>query len=422
MLPIKTAAPIRKRKAHRKSRNGCANCKLRGIKCDETKPCCRRCDAFNVVCCYGSKFSPESLSAKPSFRVHIGAAPQAVVQSPPAPLPISGSRHSLEIYQLLARDIPLIEKFQKRTAWTLGTRATHHVYAEKVLPLAFTNPLLMHTVLAMAEMHDLAMEPFGTRRSYSLTYHWYHAVSSMRQYLNRPFAPSDGDVLWISANLISISHLAYVEERYPEEAWPLRSPSPADLLWFTLCDGQKVVAELTNPTRDNAPFYLPARSEERSTAKWLPKEFEAFFEVLNSRRTDEGNFSNREDIDEEGIGRIHGVRINPYHKAVKIAVELFERELDHENILAHVCFFRALDAPFRELLIRKDEKAMLVLLYWYAKICDRRIWWLWKQSCTEGVAICRYLERAWTISGDEVGLRLLELPRMRLMTASGVAG
>ncbi|GAW21082.1 hypothetical protein ANO14919_105950 [Xylariales sp. No.14919] len=455
MQTTKIPSSIRKRKAHRKSRQGCANCKLRGIKCDETKPSCKRCDVFNVICRYGSKFSPESMTDKQSFQVDIGTASRSVVRSPPAPLPISGSRHSLETYQLVARDISLIESFQRRTVWTLGTGATHHIYAEKILPLAFTNPLLMHTVLAMAEMHHLAMDPLGSRRSYSLAYHWYHAVSFMRQYLNNPIAPVERDVLWVSSNLISIGYMAYVEERSPEEAWPLRPPSPADLSWFILCDGQKLIAKLTNPMREDSAFYLPAtemcnmstwvsrlgttemEAKERS-ARWLPKGFEAFFGVPCSRHTpscimpDENNavdtnggaqYDEESDINNrDAIRGVEDIRNNPYSAAVKSAVELFERELDQENLLIHVCFARALDAPFRELLVRKDEKALLVLLYWYAKICDRRVWWLWKKSCTEGLAICRYLERAWTASGEEVGLGLLELPRMRLMTASRTTG
>ncbi|KAI0453552.1 hypothetical protein F5B21DRAFT_525703 [Xylaria acuta] len=443
------ASPVRKRKAHKKSRHGCANCKLRSIKCDETKPCCKRCESFNVVCCYGSKFSPEGLLANPSFRVYIDTISPKVVQSPPAPLPISGSRYSSETYQLVAEDIPLIEKFQRRTVWTLGTGATHHVYAAKTLPLAFTNPLLMHTILAMAGIHDLAIAPSESSRTASLTYHWYHAVSSMRRYLKKPIAPSERDMLWVSSSLIAISYLAYVETQSPEQAWPLCPPSPADLSWFTLCDGQKLVAELTDPMRVDSTFHLPAKemcdlcswlkelgmattkAKERS-AEGLPRGFEEFFGLPSSCRTSPSSTSNGSNTDAGGLnyGRennvneeqsdgVNNVNNSPYYVAAKLAAELFQRDLDQENFLMHICFVRALDEPFRDLLIRKDQKAMLLLLYWYAKICDRRVWWLWKQSCTEGLAICRYLERAWTASGDEDGLALLELPRMRLMTASG---
>lgn len=321
-----------------------------------------------------------------------------------------------------------------------------------VLTPAHQNPLLMHVVLAIAEMHDLVTESFGNRRSYSLTYHWCNAMSSMRQFLAKPIPLSERDVLWVSANMISLSHLAYthIDERSLEEAWPLRPPSPADLSWFTICDGQKIIAELTNPLREDSAFCLPARemctistwvsrlgkgdteTKERSR-RWLPDGFEAFFGVSCSHYT--SSYTTRSDSNTDNVGtnyrhgqennmnydqtsRADDIKTNPYYTAVKAAVEVLELELDRGNFLVHVCFARAFDASFREMLLQKDEKAMLVLLYWYAKICDRRIWWLWKHSYTEGLAICKYLEMAWTASGESVGLGLLELPRTCLMNVS----
>lgn len=45
---------LRKRKTHRKSRSGCRNCKLRRVKCDETRPACRNCIGLLVICNYDS--------------------------------------------------------------------------------------------------------------------------------------------------------------------------------------------------------------------------------------------------------------------------------------------------------------------------------------------------------------------------------
>ncbi|SCV02501.1 LAME_0H01948g1_1 [Lachancea meyersii CBS 8951] len=41
-----------KRKFHKKSKNGCDNCKRRRVKCDEGKPACQKCLAMNLECCY----------------------------------------------------------------------------------------------------------------------------------------------------------------------------------------------------------------------------------------------------------------------------------------------------------------------------------------------------------------------------------
>ena len=46
---------ISSRKGHKKSRLGCHNCKIRKVKCDETKPECRRCEIYGVRCAYDQK-------------------------------------------------------------------------------------------------------------------------------------------------------------------------------------------------------------------------------------------------------------------------------------------------------------------------------------------------------------------------------
>ncbi|KAH8671729.1 hypothetical protein BX600DRAFT_548653 [Xylariales sp. PMI_506] len=42
----------RRRRSHKKSRNGCTKCKGRRIKCDESKPRCSRCEKMNLSCQY----------------------------------------------------------------------------------------------------------------------------------------------------------------------------------------------------------------------------------------------------------------------------------------------------------------------------------------------------------------------------------
>ncbi|KAL0931707.1 C6 finger domain-containing protein [Colletotrichum truncatum] len=46
------------RRAHKKSRNGCIECKRRHIKCDETRPTCRNCNIIERDCVYRTKAPP----------------------------------------------------------------------------------------------------------------------------------------------------------------------------------------------------------------------------------------------------------------------------------------------------------------------------------------------------------------------------
>ncbi|KAI1279470.1 hypothetical protein F5Y07DRAFT_43922 [Xylaria sp. FL0933] len=49
------------RQPHRKSRNGCINCKRRKVKCDELRPQCARCFLFGQRCMYAGDFADSEL-------------------------------------------------------------------------------------------------------------------------------------------------------------------------------------------------------------------------------------------------------------------------------------------------------------------------------------------------------------------------
>ncbi|KAH7320077.1 hypothetical protein B0I35DRAFT_478364 [Stachybotrys elegans] len=59
------AAAAKTRRTHRKSRNGCAECKRRHIRCDEGKPACTNCTIAERVCSF-----PSSSSGSPHHRHH----------------------------------------------------------------------------------------------------------------------------------------------------------------------------------------------------------------------------------------------------------------------------------------------------------------------------------------------------------------
>lgn len=54
---------------------------------------------------------------------------------------------------------------------------------------------------------------------------------------------------------------------------------------------------------------------------------------------------------------------------------------------------------FKALLKEKDARAMLLLAYWYAKVCESQ-WWIKTRAILECTAICRYLERCLKIDTD----------------------
>ncbi|RDW69075.1 Zn(II)2Cys6 transcription factor domain-containing protein [Aspergillus mulundensis] len=58
-LPSKPEQPVyHSRRAHRKSREGCAKCKQRRVKCDETRPRCQKCETLGHECVYEAILPP----------------------------------------------------------------------------------------------------------------------------------------------------------------------------------------------------------------------------------------------------------------------------------------------------------------------------------------------------------------------------
>ena len=164
-LPSSEKDVNRKLIAHRKSRRGCGNCKLRRVKvgrpprfstlqetstkrrlqCDESKPTCKRCTAFGVFCNYNCKYSDLQLSVDGAFNVKIlQRFPSPLDQTIPSVIAPSlrpqstGSLGSNASYQLGEQDLELLSKFQARTVFTISTLKSLRVYQSEIIKLTYS--------------------------------------------------------------------------------------------------------------------------------------------------------------------------------------------------------------------------------------------------------------------------------------------
>ncbi|KAI3530900.1 hypothetical protein CSPX01_14529 [Colletotrichum filicis] len=131
----------KKKKAHRKSRGGCIQCKRRKVKCDESAPCAN-CIRRNEPCTRPQKSStPETTSSSSP------AAAAAVGTGPARPVDASGRVNLLHMQ--------LLHHFQHATIPTL---CFADVWAS-VLPLAFRAEYLMTAILAVSARHLSTLRP-----------------------------------------------------------------------------------------------------------------------------------------------------------------------------------------------------------------------------------------------------------------------
>ncbi|KAJ3937949.1 uncharacterized protein N0V96_011948 [Colletotrichum fioriniae] len=393
---------VRKRRAHKKSRKGCGNCKLRRVKCDETKPRCVKCVSYGVICSYAPTSAATALSVEVAFSVDLssasttptppqtradpvpqptGAAPPAQAPFPPRyvppPLPQTGSMESPDAaYQLTPTDIRLLERFQKRTVLSLGSPKSRTIYEKKTLPIAFC---ATQTALA---------------------YHWYRGVSLLHRKLSNPILPSERDALWLAAAFISVAAFANVASlAAPRDAWPLRQGCPSDLDWLKLGDGKKQVWKMTDTLRAPRGVFADAASELYAHLM-KPVEAPCCSSTIYDGPEDKGKAMDAWSPPlPEGFADLFDLiqdptHANPYFTAAaslaacwRVPPAVIADPDSIELIKPFMGFISKLDPRFRRLLEDKDERAMLLLAYWFARVCDRKHWWMWRRAVLETRAI-----------------------------------
>jgi len=403
----------RKRKAHKKSRLGCRNCKLRRVKCDENKPMCDKCQEFGVSC----NFNPAipDLQPRPAevnvvcmdmvFEESLTLANGVTLDM----IDISLRRDTSVIPGKRAKpfdcfDLARLERFQTRTVLTIGTKSTSGLFRKELVRLACTHPFLMHLVQSVTAGHDRYLSGSATSRpSQEEVHHVNQALSMFQNKLSNPVRPQDRDALFVAASLLGVMAFFNVESANVEEVWPFKN---SDFGWLNLSDGKYAVWQVTDPLRFDSIWRPLAEMYQRDFMP--PIEFEdcapSVFDHLCC-----ANVNSEE------------AALNPYDKTVRVFAPLFEKECVESTWLSFLAFLCHIDPPFKTLLRSKDPWAMLMLAYWFMKIC-RGPWWASPRAILQGQAICLYIERYYP--DDPALQRALLRPRKELEAAQneGVGG
>ncbi len=98
---------------------------------------------------------------------------------------------------------------------------------------------------------------------------------------------------------------------------------------------------------------------------------------------------------------------NPYHRIVRVLTQLRQLSLTISNFDRIIAFLGEPTLEFQRLIRRKDHRALIILSYWFAIICQLSLWWARKRLRNEYLAICIFLERDST---DLRVKRLMEYP------------
>ncbi|KAK1704892.1 hypothetical protein CaCOL14_009316 [Colletotrichum acutatum] len=241
---------------HKKSRNGCSNCKQRKVKCDENRPC-GACVRLQIDC----SLTPSSIQDGPQLRASAleghrddssttssKSTPPGVLSTTPPPslgvgFPVGSVTEGAYPWMT---DLGLMNHFTSVTSATLPG-ANLHTWRDKVPAVATSSPYLMHQILAVSAFHLASMEPLGSysaqahaqqqQRQEKLSValqHQHHAIRGVQPEISH-VTPANCGPLFAASSLLFIGAFA---ASGPTLHSPLRQLEVDDILEvFTLIRG-----------------------------------------------------------------------------------------------------------------------------------------------------------------------------------------
>jgi hypothetical protein len=229
----------------------------------------------------------------------------------------------------------------------------------------------------MTLMHDRHLASVTTPLSMAEAFHWYQSVAQFNAKLSGTVKSSDRDPLWATSMCLGILSFFYVEAQTPEEVWPLRSPSDTDLGWLDIWHGKTDIWKAAGLSTMESIFDKPYQNLTSSLAapeaglKNLPNDLVTICR-LDILSMDDGN---------------------SYRSVAISLAQILHADSALPVIFGFLSVVGNLKSDFKQLLHDKDPVALLLLAYWYAKLCQYPHWWLSRRAWLEGQSICVYLDK-----------------------------
>lgn len=215
--------------------------------------------------------------------------------------------------------------------------------------------------------------------------------------LSKPILPSERDALWGTAALLGAISCASIEATTADEAWPLKPASSHDLDWLKMSEGKKAVWQIANPARPDSVFHkLVSDFDEYSL--WVSGT-KPGLELLPAEFLELYNFGPGSTSDN-----------NVYYAAAFFLARMLSMEINRSTVIYFLGFVSYIYPNHKARLERKDPRTLLLIAYWYAKICQNPPWWIERRARMECQAICIYLEKYH--SNDVNLIELLQFPKI----------
>ncbi|OKL62286.1 hypothetical protein UA08_02497 [Talaromyces atroroseus] len=290
---METKQPAKEtRRFHRKSRNGCMQCKKRHVKCDENKPCCGNCAQTNRTCSF-LRMMPSiptalattaafpatfSRSSGPPTPTSANSCPAAASIAAPA-VPFDAGARLFTSYsqtpEFSLADLSMLHHFTANTCPSLTSSPdVQHLWATTVVQMALQHRFLLHGVLALSALQGAyTARPEDINNSRQLVeYATRHQAISLSLYQHALANPTPGqhDALFVLSVVIFMLAIATLRDENPQTG---AGDINLDFKWIRLARGILVVSQdhfeeivrgpLSVLMKDNIPLH-PEQGEEEA--------------------------------------------------------------------------------------------------------------------------------------------------------------
>ncbi len=277
------------------------------------------------------------------------------------------------------QDVHVLHRFHARTILTLVPANAREAHQQIYSKLMHSSLPLLHTILTLTYQHDQYLGiGLHADNAAAIAFHWSQAAALLNQQLSAGVKPKERDALWACAALLGALAFAAVDVSRPEDVWPLNPAS--NLGWLRLTEGKKEIMRLTDPMREDSIFQLTMSHFSQYASPNLAT-------MAELRRLPSSLFRLCK-LDDTTLHSGH-----PYYGPASMLAQTQDLVCTSENVGRFLSFFGSTGLDFLQLLHQKDPCAMILLGYWYAKMCQCQRWYTWRRSYLESQAICKYLQK-----------------------------
>lgn len=301
-----------KRRPHSKSRRGCATCKKRRVKCDETHPICKNCQHLDLECSFST--------------------------NAPAPF-VQGSLNIMDI-RLFHHYTTIVWK----TIVAAGI-SNDEIWSKDVPELAFEYPFLMHSILTFSATHFSRTHQSAIDQV--VTFHRGDALRLLSEEV-RNVTPQNLDALVAASILLILDSLANASS---DSTSPSSLPPSA---WLHHVRGAATILTAVGPPSQESRFYSLVNVDLSDLAQGLMTTMPGM-DIL----------SPLEYFDDD-LKELYPVSISsPYYHALAYLDKLFRQRYKSDFILRVFSFPALLDRNLVGMLIQGDSWAKRIIRVYY---------------------------------------------------------